>query len=413
MQATRYSVAFALIATVLSPMTIRGQQAPSAAPLRPVPIMQLDLNQRHPVLDGRRISLRPARPMPIKDILPVLVRGTRLSVIADPSVNQTFLGELKNVTIREALDVILEPSGLDYSIRGEVIRVFPRELETRFFNIDYVSTQRSSSRTVAGTGASTGGSTSRVTGTDSADVYAELAEGVKSLLSAEGRMNVDRTAALLRVTDRPSRLARVEQYLDAVMLRVTRQVQIEAKVVEVELRDEFSAGIDWRAVLGGLTPNPTPSSTTAQVSSGGMTLTLNVTDFSALLKALAAQGTVNVLSSPRIIAMNNEPTIMRAATQDAHSLTESIVLSLTAQISADGIIHMNINPSVTRTGLAATSQLGDQVPLITVREADTLVRVRQGETIVIAGLMHECTDRRKTDLVILLTPTLVRPSGTR
>ena len=122
---------------------------------------------------------------------------------------------------------------------------------------------------------------------------------------------------------------------------------------------------------------------------------------------------MNVLSSPRIIAMNNEPAIMRAATQDAHSLTESIVLSLTAQISADGIIHMNVNPSVTeRTGLA-TSQLGDQVPLITVREADTMVRVRQGETIVIAGLMHERTDRRKTDLVILLTPTLVRPSGTR
>lgn len=411
MQATRYSVAFGLIATVMSPMTIRGQQAPSAAPLRPVPITQLDLKQRHPELDGRRISLRPARPTPIKDILPVLVRGTRLSVIADPSINQTFVGELKNVTIREALDVILEPAGLDYSIRGEVIRVFPRELETRFFNIDYVSTQRTSSRTVAGTGASTGGSPSRVTGTDSADVYAELAEGVKSLLSAEGRMNVDRTAALLRVTDRPSRLARVEQYLEAVMLRVTRQVQIEAKVVEVELRDEFSAGIDWRSVLGGLFPTPSP--TTAQVSSGGMTLTLNVTDFSALLKALAAQGTVNVLSSPRIIAMNNEPTIMRAATQDAHSLTESIVLSLTAQISADGIIHMNVNPSVTERTGPATSQLGDQVPLITVREADTLVRVRQGETIVIAGLMHERTDRRKTDLVILLTPTLVRPSGTR
>jgi MSHA biogenesis protein MshL len=195
-----------------------------------------------------------------------------------------------------------------------------------------------------------------------------------------------------------------------VMLRVTRQVQIEAKVVEVELRDEFSAGIDWRSVLSGLTPNPTPSPTTAQASSGGMTLTLNVTDFSALLKALAAQGTVNVLSSPRIVAMNNEPTIMRAATQDAHSLTESIVLSLTAQISADGIIHMNVNPSVTGV---ATSPRGDQVPRITVREADTLVRVRQGETIVIAGLMHERTDRRKTDLVILLTPTLVRPSGTR
>ena len=397
MQTTRYSAVFALIAAVFSPMPIRGQQPPSAAPLRPVPITQLDLQQRHPVLDGRRVSLRPTRPTPIKDILPVLVRGTRLSVIADPSITQTFVGELKNVTIREALDVILEPSGLEYSIRGDVIRVFPRELETRFFHIDYVSTQRTSTR-----------STSHVTGKDSPDVYAELGEGVKSLLSADGRMNIDRTAALLRVTDRPSRLARVEQYLDAVMQRATRQVQIEAKIIEVELRDEFSAGIDWRSVTNGLAPNSTQAPTPV---SGGPTLTLNVTDFSAVLKALSAQGTVNVLSSPRIIATNNEPTIMRAATQDTRSVSESIVLSLTAQISADGLIHMNVNPSVTeRTGLA-TSPGGDQMPLVTVREADTVVRVRQGETVVIAGLIRERPDRRKSDLVILLTPTVVNPGS--
>ena len=397
MQTTRYSAVFALIAAVFSPMPIRGQQPPSAAPLRPVPITQLDLQQRHPVLDGRRVSLRPTRPTPIKDILPVLVRGTRLSVIADPSITQTFVGELKNVTIREALDVILEPSGLEYSIRGDVIRVFPRELETRFFHIDYVSTQRTSTR-----------STSHVTGKDSPDVYAELGEGVKSLLSADGRMNIDRTAALLRVTDRPSRLARVEQYLDAVMQRATRQVQIEAKIIEVELRDEFSAGIDWRSVTNGLAPNSTQAPTPV---SGGSTLTLNVTDFSAVLKALSAQGTVNVLSSPRIIATNNEPTIMRAATQDTRSVSESIVLSLTAQISADGLIHMNVNPSVTeRTGLA-TSPGGDQMPLVTVREADTVVRVRQGETVVIAGLIRERPDRRKSDLVILLTPTVVNPGS--
>ena len=140
-----------------------------------------------------------------------------------------------------------------------------------------------------------------MSGTDSADLYADLAEGVKSLLSAEGRMNLDRTAALLQVTDRPSRLARVEQYLEAVMLRVTRQVQIEAKVIEVELRDEFSAGINWRAVLRRPDATiATASQTLAPATSGGFTLALNVGDFSALLNAFAAQGKVNVLSSPRI-----------------------------------------------------------------------------------------------------------------
>jgi MSHA biogenesis protein MshL len=472
----------------MCPFAVRAQQQP-AAPLQPVPITQLDLNQPHPELDGQRISLGFSDATPIKDILLLLVRDTRLSIIPDPSLDQTFLGDLKNVTIREALDLILEPLGLDYSIRGQVIRVFPRELETRFYSVDYVITQRSGSRSIAGTtgaggsnlglagaglqssivagggaagvgaASATGGSTSQVSGTDSPNLYSDLAEGVKSLLSADGRMNLDRTAALLQVTDRPSRLGRVEQYLEAVMLRATRQVQIEAKVIEVELRDEFSFGINWQAVFGGLTNNATATQTLAPATTGGFTLALNLGDFSALLNAFAAQGKVNVLSSPRITAMNNEPAVMRIGTQDVffitttqidsqsgqivqssvtpQSLTEGIVLSVTPQISADGIIHMNINPSITeRTGVA-TSRLGDQVPIISVRETDTLVRVRQGDTIVIAGLMQDRASvdtakvpvigdvpvvgnlfkrteksRRKTDLVILLTPTVMGPGET-
>jgi MSHA type pilus biogenesis protein MshL len=473
----------------MSPASTRAQQAQPAAPLQPVPVTQLDLRQPHPELDGQRISLGFSEPTPIQDILLLLVRDTRLSVIPDPSLDQVFLGDIKNVTIREALDVILEPLGLDYSVRGQIIRVFPRELETRFYSIDYVITQRTGSRSIAGTtgaggsnlgltggqtsivagaagiggtggtGAASGGSTSQVSGTDSPNLYVDLAEGVRNLLSADGRMNLDRTAALLQVTDRPSRLSRVEQYLEAVMLRVTRQVQIEAKVLEVELHNEFSAGINWSVVLGGLTNNAVAAQQLAPATTGGFTLALNVGDFSALLNAFAAQGKVNVLSSPRITAMNNEPAVMRIGTQDVffttttqidsqsgqivqttvtpQSLTEGLVLSVTPQISADGIIHMNINPSITeRTGVA-TSRLGDQVPILSVRETDTLVRVRQGETIVIAGLMHDRAGvdtakvpfigdvpvvgnlfkrtektRRKTDLVILITPTVMGPGET-
>jgi len=479
---TRYVLAAVLLAASASDV---GSQP---APLPPLSVLQLDLRQAHPELDGQRISLGFSEPTPINDILLLLVRDTRLSVIPDPALDQTFLGDIKNVTIREALDLILEPLGLDYTIRGQIIRVFPRELDTRFYSIDYVITQRSGSRSMSastgaggssgiggagspsslvagaggtagvssGSGGSAGGSTSQVSGSDSPNFYVDLGEGVRSLLSADGRMNLDRTAALLQVTDRPRRLARVEQYLEAVMLRVTRQVQIEAKVIEVELKDEFSAGINWKAVLGGLTNNATATQTLAPATQGGFTLALNIGDFSALLNAFATQGKVNVLSSPRVTAMNNEPAVMRIGTQDVffvtttqvdpqsglvlqstvtpQALTEGVVLSVTPQISADGIIHMSINPSITeRTGVA-TSRLGDTVPIVSVRETDTLVRVRQGETIVIAGLMQDRSSldttkipvlgdvpvvgnlfkrtektRRKTDLVILLTPTIMGP----
>ena len=345
----------------------------------PLPVTQLDVRQTDPDLDGPRLSVVFSERTRINDVLLLLVRDTRLSVIPDPSLEQTFIGDLKSVTVRQALDLILEPLGLDYAIRGKVVRVFRRELETRFYSIDYVMRSGKQSAGAA----------------DSSVLYSDLSEGVRTLLSANGRMSLDRIAALLQVTDTPTRLARVEQYLEAAMLRATRQVQIEGKIFEVELRDEFIAGIDWRAVQSGLADSTT-ASTLGPTTSEGLALALTPKGFAALMSALAAQGTVNVLSSPLITAMNNEPALIRVGSGDSQTLTESMTLRVTPQISADGIIHLSIHP------------------IVSGREADTLVRVREGETIVIAGWMRdrESTDpgkttRRKTELVILLTPTIL------
>ena len=352
---------------------------PQSTAMPSLPVTQLDVRQTDRDLDGPRISLAFSERTPIYDVLLLLVRDTRLSVIPDPSLDQTFIGDLKSVTVREALDLILEPLGLDYAVRGRVVRVFRREFETRLYSIDYVA------RTVT-----------RSNGAAAQDLYGDLGEGVRSLLSANGRMNLDRTAALLQVTDSSTRLARVEQYLEAAMLRATRQVQIEGKIIEIELRDEFSAGIDWRAVQSGVASAATVSSPGGPRTSEGLALALMPGGFTALMNALAAQGTVNVLSSPLITAMNNEPAVIRADASDPRSTAGGMSLRVIPQISADGIIHLSLNP------------------IVSSREADTLVRVRQGETIVIAGWMHEreSTDagkatRRKTDLVILLTPTIL------
>jgi MSHA biogenesis protein MshL len=482
----------------LQPLTVtqlEGIAGPAAAPetprqpagqMGPMPVVHLDNRKTNHALDGERLTLSFSTPVPIINVLLTLVRDTPMSVIPDPALEQTFIGELKNVTVREALDLILEPLSLDYAVRGNVIRVFRQELDTRLYSIDYVITKRTGSRSMsASTGTASGGvggagggigvsgglagglaggggaggaggSSSQVSGSDAPDLFADLVEGVRILLSDEGRVNLDRTAAVLQVSDRASRLDLVEQYLDTVMTRVMRQVQIEAKIVEVELRDEFSAGINWRSVFGSLENAGTISQTLAPATTGGFTLALNVGDFTALLNAFATQGKVNVLSSPRVTAMNNEPAIMRIGTQDVffvtttqvnpdtgqilqssvtpQSLTEGVVLSVTPQISADGMVHMSINPSVTERTGQATSRLGDTVPIVSVRETDTLVRVRQGETIVIAGLMQDRTSedtskvpllgdvpvignlfrrterrRTKTDLVILLTPTVLGP----
>ena len=463
-------------AQVPAPPPQSGQPA-SQQPLRPLAITQLDERQPGNDLDSARpISITLSEPTPIADLLLVLTRDTRLSIVPDPDVDGTFRGDLKDVTLRQALEMILQPHGLDYSVQGNLIRVFKRRVETRIFDLNYVVTRRSGSRSLGAsssvapgggfgiTGApnetSTGGnsgSAAQVTGSDAGDLFTDLSAGMPTLLSAEGKFNLDRKAALLQVSDYPDRLDKVGLYLDAVQNRATRQVSIQAKVIEVELNDEFSAGINWNLVLHragnsvSLTQQVVPAG-----GAGTFTAGLSIKDFTGLLSAFATQGRVNVVASPRVNALNNEPAIMRVGTQDVffkttsqvdattgrilqttvepQAMTEGVVLSVTPQIASDGMINLSISPSLTERTGQAVSRFGDTVPILSVREADTLVRVHENETIVIAGLMNErrsngrskvpiignlpgigglfrrdSHSKRKTDLVILLTPTIMTP----
>ena len=94
-----------------------------------------------------------------------------------------------------------------------------------------------------------GGSQASVSGTDSGDVFEELQAGVETLLSGAGRLNLDRKAGLLQVTDYPATSTGSRSTSRPYETRALRQVRIVAKILEVELREEFSAGIDWTLIL--------------------------------------------------------------------------------------------------------------------------------------------------------------------
>src|SRR5207253_895501 len=124
-------------------------QVPAQPPLRPLAITQLDERQAGSDLDSTRpVSITVSEPTPITDLLLVLTRDTRLSIVPDPDVDGTFRGDLKDVTLRQALEMILQPHGLDYSVQGNLIRVFRRRVETRIFDLNYVVTRRSGSRSL-------------------------------------------------------------------------------------------------------------------------------------------------------------------------------------------------------------------------------------------------------------------------
>src|SRR6202035_2305816 len=113
-------------------LPVQASQQPTAAPegqLLPLPLTQLDDRTLAADLDNRAFTLTFEQPVGIRDVLLLLVRGTSLSVVPDPQTSGMFIGELKNVTVRRALGLILPPLGLDFAVDGSFIRVFRREPE--------------------------------------------------------------------------------------------------------------------------------------------------------------------------------------------------------------------------------------------------------------------------------------------
>jgi MSHA biogenesis protein MshL len=376
--------------------------------------------------------------MAIGELLLLLVNGTPFSVVTEGDVSGTFTGDLKDLTMRQALDAVLFSRGLDYDLHGTLLRVFARRTPTRLFAVNYLDLRRTLQRTVGGP-ASVGPTHAEpeLSSTSSTDFYEAIEQGVQSLLSPSGRMHLDRTAGLVQVTDFAERLDQVGVYLEAAQLRASRQVRIDAQFLSVDLISGTATSIDWTAAA-------IKSAAASRVSEGNGPMGLAVRDVDALIAALGEQGAVTKLASPQIVAMNNEPAIVRVGKElvyfetmtngpgDAEkrtarpvSVLDGLTLTVLAQVSADDFVQLHVSPSyATQTG-ESKDRHGVSVPVLTTREADTLMRVRDGETIVLAGFLSEADKSHhrnglarlfageshttvKSELVVLLTPRVLK-----
>jgi MSHA biogenesis protein MshL len=429
-------VALALVAVSIAPSmahqvadipVVRLEGTGDRQPTQPrtLPVTRLDDGDRTADLDGTTaVSMTFAAPLPVGDVLLLLFRSTPFSVVFDPGISATFIGELSGLTLRQALEAVLVPAALDYELKGRVIRVFPRRPQTRLFEVSHVDVKRRWQRRIRSlTSANESLPAAELSATVESDFFQQLTEGIRSLLSSSGRVHVDRTAGVVQVTDFADRLDQVGVYVETITLRATRQVRLDARVLQVTLNAEV-ASIDWGTVA---------SRAGVPAGSGAG---LRVADVNVLLQAIGEFGDVRVIAAPQVLAMNNEPAVMRVGSEQAVfvkasaqplAITEGLTLSITPQIGADGIVHMSISPTWTGTRRGGSGAHADRSPSSIV-ELDTTMRVRGGETVVIAGLLREAEESvsagglsgifgakdRKTnraELVILLTPTVVSASS--
>ena len=297
------------------------------------------------------------------------------------------------------------------------------------------------------------------------------------------KLIINKSASVILVTDYPINLNKIASYLETVEGSAQRQVTIQAKIFEVILSDENKEGINWKVIeslprianlswgltnkagttgfpgasggfdLGGTTTGTTidtPGIFKIRPFGGTLAIGTDVA-LSDIMQAIAEQGDIKVLSSPTISTLNNQKAIIRVGNQDVFFITGAvatqttvtqiiqpmtidvgIILDVTPQIAEDGTIIMNIHPSITeKTGEKITPDGKTTFPLLSVRETDTTVRVKDGQTIIIAGLMQEKNEesyvgvpglhsipllgglfryrtekKRIAELVIMITPTL-------
>ncbi len=262
---------------------------------------------------------------------------------------------------------------------------------------------------------------------------------------------VNPQTGVILVKAMPDELSRVQEFLEATQMIMGRQVLLEAKIVEVELSDGFQAGISWAAigkpgagktitggqvginslvtnvVLPGTAPRAVETgsgfkplgSELAGPFGGVFALALDLNDFKAMIELLGTQGNVQVLSSPRIATMNNQKAVIKVGTDrffvtDLNSSNTSgtdgsasqipdveltpffsgVALDVTPQIDDSGEIILHVHPSISNVTednrtISFSDSLAISLPMAksTIRESDSIIRAKNGQMVIIGGLM--------------------------
>lgn len=416
-----------------------------------------------------------------------MVQGTRYEMLLPPSFPGTVSANLRNVTVEEALAVLKEIYGYDYRIDGDRIVMQPLSMQTRIYTLNYLNTTRrgtSDTRVMSGSvndvgnsasgnapanasggnnsPAPSGGSaleTSKIQTQSSNDLWVELKASLESLVGKnEGRnVTLSPNTGIVIVRAMPDEHAQVAAFLKAAQLSIERQVILEAKILEVALSDGYRKGINWAAFgslasspatrisIGSLAPGSTASAekgilggivsgdASNTLANNGANSLLGVVfradNFSAVINLLEQQGTVNVLSSPRIATLNNQKAVLKVGTDDffvtnvsttttnngtssttSPTLTlrpffSGISLDVTPQIDDQRNVILHVRPSVSdvrtvdkRIDLGSGGTYNLPLASSRVSETDSVVRAENGQIVAIGGLMRRSSSKDRDDV---------------
>ncbi|BCE00950.1 pilus (MSHA type) biogenesis protein MshL [Marinicellulosiphila megalodicopiae] len=440
--------------------------------------------------------------VPINELLFSLARDAKLNLDINNDVTGTITINAIEQPLIAILDRIADNSNIIYSIKNDVLKI---RMDTPFiknYSIDYINMSRTSSSnstvstqinsTGQGAGAesnSSGGNNSStdVSNTSDNQFWQSIENNVAMIISgdqedsdsSESNNNIitNRETGILavRATNKQHRV--ISEFINEILHSSQRQVLIEATIAEVTLSKGYQAGINWSLVGDQLSDTITNVSQSFIDTSltAGSNFTLSQTNNSgsdsiqSTLTALETFGNVSIMSSPKVMALNNQTALLKVvdnlvyftvgvnieAGDDTSSdvvtyettiqtVPVGFVMSVTPFISQSENVTLNIRPTISRViGQARDpnpelARVGviSEVPIIQVREVESMLKVATGDIAVIGGLMQDESSTgdkgipflgripiigslfkykderiKKTELVIFIRPTVVNQAN--
>lgn len=452
--------------------------------------------------------------VPVKELLFALARDASLNIDVSSDISGLVTLNAVEQTLPQILERISRQAKLRYELKDNNLYIETDTPYFRTYKVDYVNISRdtegeiSVATQVATTGtidvSSTGSSSNNSTGNNSTTnvrtsskhrFWETLTANIRGILqdntnNATDSKNVivNAESGILTVMATRAKHLEVQEFIDRVMQNIQRQVLIEATIVEVTLNDRFQSGVDWKAVFGGknfltLEQSLSPAlnaldDSTAFFSGIIQSDNTDNPDFRSTIRLLKTFGDAKVLSSPKLMTLNNQTAVLKVVDNlvyftidsqisqgqlgtgnlasiesQVHTVPVGLVMSVTPQINENMEVTMNVRPTISRIIdqvvdpgpqlIAATlanqltnvtvPDINSQIPVIAVREMESILKVTSGQTAVLGGLMQDNYQRdrnsvpgvdeipvageafkqkdyqnAKSELVIFLRPIVVR-----
>jgi general secretion pathway protein D len=457
----------------------------------------------------KKISIAADENMRMREVLTQMAQAAGVNIFIAQDIDGSISFVAKDRPMLDILKDICSSSGLKYSINGDSVKIENDSPQLKFYNLSSLNMQRDTQSTMAistdifnggqmaggavtngsankSSGDSNNGSSSIVNGSAKNDFWEELENTLKTIVGdADGGsyVTVHRQGGLVIAYTTQNKHEEIQKYLRLLKESSETQVLIEAKILEVHLRDEYRSGINWDIISGGAGPMVRQDFDSAGLFAFGIKKP-NLSVISGLIEKF---GAVKTLSSPRLTILNNHSAVLKVAQNEViylpelhkqyGSMSESvntdfisaniktipIGLVMTVQPSIDrksNSVLLTLRPTISKIasyrevpsflqgytqrilGPSGTPQQAQQqpiqiqmqkIPVVDVREMDSVLKLNSGQLVVMGGLMQEVavnnreglpglqdTDfltgsREKntsvTELVIFLRATILRQKG--